>query len=499
MEKSILVPTKFWYVFLLSVILVCGLITRLFDLTDPPLDYASTRQLRSALIARGMYYPYSKNAPEWKRQVAVEQGEHSMIEPTVLERIVALTYRVIGGEYIWIARIYSSLFWVLGGIALFFLIEKLVSTDAAYFGLIYYLFAPHGIVASRAFQPDPLLTALIILSWWTFFSWYRSSSWKWAVLAGLSAGAAMFVKSTAVFFLIFAFSFLVLKKAPFSTLIRNKQVWTIVLLAGIPVIVYHVYGVFILGELTQQFQGRFFPELLLESQYYLKWKNALSSVSGHYLILGAALIGVIVYYRTEKLVYLLGILLGYFLYCFVFTYHITTHYYYHLPMIPVIGLMLAGLYEFLIKFFKNEIFTSLVRIGLILILILGIAGGYYKLQQEDYRTVPSYFIKVANFVEQGSRVITLSQDYGNRIGYYGWLIHEQWISRGDQAYDQLRGSAQDPFLEKFTEFTAGYDYFLVTSLNQLEKQEELSNHLNANFTIHAEGEGYIIYDLKKGN
>jgi hypothetical protein len=202
MSTTIFAPSKKMGMIVFLVILIFGMGVRLFDLTDPPLDFAATRQLRSALIARGLYYPQAENAEDWQREMAEKQGKHSMIEPTILETIVAVTYRIAGGEYVWIARIYSSFFWVLGGIALFFLVKDMVSTDGAYIALTYYLFVPFGIVASRSFQPDPLMTALIVLSWWTFYRWYRTSTWKWALLAGVSTGAAMMVKSTAVFFLL---------------------------------------------------------------------------------------------------------------------------------------------------------------------------------------------------------------------------------------------------------------------------------------------------------
>ncbi|HJS29813.1 MAG TPA: hypothetical protein VJ768_09335, partial [Anaerolineales bacterium] len=39
----------------LAVLYVVGLGVRLADLTDPPLDFHPTRQLRSAIIAREMY------------------------------------------------------------------------------------------------------------------------------------------------------------------------------------------------------------------------------------------------------------------------------------------------------------------------------------------------------------------------------------------------------------------------------------------------------------
>jgi len=497
MNKSILAPTRFWYFVLLGVILLCGMGTRLYDLTDPPLDFASTRQLRSALIARGMYYPYLDDAPEWKQTIAEKQGRHSMIEPTILESIVAGTYFIVGGEYIWIARIYSSLFWVLGGAALFFLVEELVSTDGAFIALTYYLFVPYGIVASRSFQPDPLLTALIIFSWWTFFKWYRSSTWKWALLAGLSAGGAMMVKSTAIFFLLFAFALLVLQKESIGKLLRDKQVWTILTLSGVPVLAYHVYGVFIVGSLGEQFLGRFFPQMLSDPGYYLQWKNAISSVAGHNIILIAAIFGLVLYFRKEKLWYILGIGLGYILYCFFFTYHITTHYYYHLPMIPVVGLLLAGFFAFFVKFFKHKVFSIFLKIGFAGILLFGVSGGYYILHKRDYSNIPYYYNKIAGFVNRDAKIVTLSQDYGNRIAFYGWIVPKQWRYTGDVNYSQLRGAEQVPFLERFEEFTKGYDYFLITQVEQLMKQEDLYNHLKDHYPIHEEGGGYIIFDLNQ--
>ncbi|MCJ7717803.1 MAG: glycosyltransferase family 39 protein, partial [Anaerolineales bacterium] len=252
MPSTIFAPTKKIGMIIFLVILVCGLGVRFFDLTDPPLDFAATRQLRSALIARGIYYPWVETAEDWQVEMAEKQGSHSMIEPTIMETIVAITYKIAGGEYVWIARIYSSVFWILGGVALFFLVKEMVSPDGAYIALTYYLFAPFGIAASRSFQPDPLMTALIVLAWWTFYRWFNTQTWKWAILAGISAGAAMIVKSTAVFFLAIGFAVLVLSKEKFSKLIRDAQVWVIVLLSSIPVLAYHLYGVFVVGSLGKQ-------------------------------------------------------------------------------------------------------------------------------------------------------------------------------------------------------------------------------------------------------
>ena len=40
-KKPIFAPTEFWRIIIVVVILASGMITRLFDLTDPPLHYAA--------------------------------------------------------------------------------------------------------------------------------------------------------------------------------------------------------------------------------------------------------------------------------------------------------------------------------------------------------------------------------------------------------------------------------------------------------------------------
>jgi 4-amino-4-deoxy-L-arabinose transferase-like glycosyltransferase len=128
-----------------------------------------------------------------------------IVEPPLLENIVAQTYRLTG-EHIWIGRIYSSFFWVIAGLALFLLIREFASTSAAMVGTLFYLFVPFGVIASRAFMPDPLMVCLIIFTLWALFRWQNTSSWKWAILFGIFAGAALFVKNLSSFVIVGGFA-----------------------------------------------------------------------------------------------------------------------------------------------------------------------------------------------------------------------------------------------------------------------------------------------------
>ena len=50
-----------------------GFAIRMVDLTDPPLDFHPTRQLRSAIIARSMYYRSLPEAEYFQLEAIISQ------------------------------------------------------------------------------------------------------------------------------------------------------------------------------------------------------------------------------------------------------------------------------------------------------------------------------------------------------------------------------------------------------------------------------------------
>jgi len=184
--------SRFSQIAALVLLLGLGLAIRLYDLTDLPLDFHPTRQLLSALKARGMYYQTLTDIPADQRNFAIQQWKiRAAIEPEIVERMAAFTYQFTG-EQLWVARVYSSLFWVIGAVFLFLLARQLTSADGALVATAFYLFAPYAVSASRSFQPDPLMVMLIIIFWWAVSRWAdESTSYKWAILAGLFGGFAI--------------------------------------------------------------------------------------------------------------------------------------------------------------------------------------------------------------------------------------------------------------------------------------------------------------------
>ena len=483
-----------------ALILIFGaaLAIRMYDLTDLPLDFHPTRQLLSAIKARGLYYQtYPEGVSSWERTTAIRFARlKADVEPVVLERLVAFTYRITG-EQLWVARIYSSFFWLTGGVFLFLLAREFVSFQGALVSTAYYLIFPYAIIGSRSFQPDPLMVMLVLGFWWAFLRWMRLPSWANVILAGLLGGSAIFIKFSAAFFVMGGALGLALSRLNLRELLRNHQVWIMAVLGALPASLYLVYGIFIRGDLASQFSGRFIPALLFSPLNYLQWEGKASMAAGGVFIM-LGLLGLFLAKDHRLRSFLSGVWGAYLIYGLFFNYHIATHDYYHLPFIPIVGLSLAPLGD---SFFTRLTEASLqrwMRAAVYVILMYGLFSVLWQVRNQmkevDYRPEAALWSEIGAQFDEEARVVALTQDYGSRLEYWGWRRFATWPYLGDTAYANIRGGVFS-FEELFERYSERMSYFLVTDLDEFDKQGELKERLFSSYPLSNESEGYLIFDL----
>ena len=483
----------------LVVLFSAGLVLRTINLTNPPLDLHAWRQLRGANIARAMYYNMLPDAdPAVVDQANYLGAVFQKQEPRIFERITALTYLAAGGEYLWIARLYAILFWMIGGAALFLLARRMSSVDGGLVAAAYFLLLPYGVTHSRLFLPDLLMMPFIILGLLTAHIWNQERTWKWTLLAGVLCGIAILAKVFAVFFLLIPIALLVLSSRGLLASIRDRQTWALFgLMLTIPALHY-----FVLSEGTTA--GGYietwslpFLRLLLDVHFYIGWFHKLGVFNLTLLVIG---LGSILLLQGKDRWMVLGLWIAYLVYGMSLPAPIRSHSYYSLPLTPVVALSLAPLGSLALGALSRQKIGWQIALSIMALTALGDSALMARkdLILEDYRAEPAFWQALGEALPTTGNIIGLSEDYNTRLQYYGWRFMLQYSYYDDLAMGRLSGHEFDPAADNwkyFLDMTQTADFFLVTTLDEFEKQPYLKEILYTYYPIVMQAERYALFDL----
>jgi 4-amino-4-deoxy-L-arabinose transferase-like glycosyltransferase len=496
--------TRTWFITLI-ILLVLGAVLRLIDITDAPLDFQPSRQLRNSLVAREIYYSLLPTATNEERELTKDFASSvGQYEPPIIESIAAFSYFVAGGETIVVARIWETFFWLLAGIALFDLMRRASSPWAALLGLAYYLILPFSVQASRSFQPDPLMTSAFVIGVYFLYRWSEAygvqelapaysakETWKWAILAAIFLGLATLVKIVIAFFVGGAAIALVLFTLG-KNFWKSKQVWAMAAIMIVPALCYYV--LLNQGRSTEYFFAWTVTllKLITSTDFYTRWLAFIGSLFGLTIIV-LSLAGTLLAAPRARWL-LIGLWVGYVLYGLTLPFQMYTHSYYHVQLIPIIALGLAVAVNPLVESVTG---TGGVRSASLLALIVMVFGyqawiARSVLMAESFRHEPAFWENVGAQIPTDGETIALTQDYGFRVMLWGWRHVDLWPLVTDLG--EIKNGERD-FSAQFEELTEGKEYFLVTAFGQLEKQPGLKDILDT-YPILAEGDGYIVYDLR---
>lgn len=490
---------------LFILLLALGGLLRLLDLTDPPLDFHTSRQLRNSLVAREIYYNALPSATEEQRQLAASFANSvGKYEPPVIETIVGYSYFLTGGETIAVARVWETFFWLAAGIALFDLMRRVVNPWAALIGMAFYFVLPFSVEVSRSFQPDPLMTSAFVIGIYFLYRWSEDNSpliageklgdqstWKWAILAAVFLGFATFVKIVIAFFVGAAAISMVLFTLG-RDFWKSKQVWAMAVIMVVPALLFYV--VLSSGRSTEYFFAWTVAlmKLITSTDFYTKWLAFLGTLFGlTVLFLGIA--GALI--APSRMRWLLvSLWIGYLLYGLTLPFQMYTHSYYHIQLIPLIAL---GLAVVLNPLTESVVGMGGVRAAGFIALVVAVIGyqayaARSVLVAESFRHEPAFWNEVGEAFPSDAKVIALTQDYGYRLMLYGWRKVDLWPLATELS--ATRNPDKDN-VAQFSELTDGKDYFLITAFGQLEKQPGLKKILDT-YPIAIEGDGYVLYDLR---
>jgi len=243
-----------------------------------------------------------------------------------------------------------------------------------------------------------------------------------------------------------------------------------------------VYGGFLAGHATLSVK----PELLLSASFWQGWMGMVASVvvwpqsglSGiTILLIDAVLItlGLVslrfVRDRTGNAL-LLGLWMGYVGFGLVFTHHISTHFYYSLPLVPIIALSLGPLGSAVVTRLRRAR-TPMPALAALLVGVVVLGAGWKvepKFGNPDYEYQADRYKRIGALVEHTTEAVHVDPLFDMPLLYYGWIAsYELYSPQGQRV-------AADDLNQRLRHVAARYGrprFLIVTSVGELETQPAL--------------------------
>ena len=418
-----------------------------------------------------------------------------------MERIVAATYRLAGGERFWLPQLLSSIFWLVGGGLLYRIAEKTASPAAALFSLAFYLLLPFAVVASRSFQPDPLMVMLLLAGSLAILRYYEQpTSARLIAATGLSA-LAVLVKPVGLFALVGVFVSLGISRYGVRRAIATPAFLLFSTAILLPTIAFYVYGVFISGFLRDQARSSFLPQLLIDPFFWRGWLANIDRVVGLTPFIGA-LVGVLLFAPGLPRNMVVGWWAGYAAFCLVFNYHIATHDYYHLQLVPIVALSLGPIVALITRSLNDARDGSYLRLAFwciaLLALSLNLAATRFRLVNPGYKDRVRVSEQIGEHVKHSPNTVYLSSDYGLPLEYHGALSGRPWPLASDLEWERLAGVPAPDAERRFDSVfaRAAPQYFIVEDLEQLVQQPDLRRFLIERFPLVVRTDEFLIFKLE---
>ncbi|GIW61566.1 MAG: hypothetical protein KatS3mg089_0418 [Patescibacteria group bacterium] len=180
-------------VFLLTLILIIGILLRLYRFSSPIADWHSWRQADTSSVSR-MFVErgYDLLHPRFHDLSNVPSGRdnpegYRFVEFPLYNLLQAGLYDLLGvfslEEWGRIVSIFSSVMTIF---FIFFILKDFVNDKAAYLGALFYAVAPFSVYYGRAILPDQTMIMTVLGSIYFFSKWVRISrhfNFEYMVLA----------------------------------------------------------------------------------------------------------------------------------------------------------------------------------------------------------------------------------------------------------------------------------------------------------------------------
>ncbi len=454
------------------------------------------RDYMSAIYARSFYFAHTDSVEPWRKVVALATSKNQPVrEPPVTEFLVSLLYRAAGGERIWLARLLTSSFWLIGGVFVYRIAQRVATTDAAVFAATYYLFVPLGITLSRSFQPDALMMLTFLVSLLSIVRYYERPTVGRLLIATALSSLTVLHRPLVLFPLLGAFTAMTLSEGFDWKRVIDGRLPAFAAISLVPAVLYYGYGVLGAGVLRPQVQMSFRPYLLSEREYWMGWLYLANHAVGSWPIIGAV-IGLPMLRKGLPRALLAGLGAGYVAFGLVFTQHIHTHDYYQAMLIPIVAIALGPLVVLVAGRLRQAPGRWTKRLVVAGALGLALAFSFLEVRAQVGSQVfesAETAREIGGIVNHSNRVVYLARYYGQPLQYNGELTGAYW-PRSITYYLNRRDEPELSIQQRLDALGFVPEYFVITDFSEYTKNHgDLQEYLTEYCALVADNARYLIY------
>jgi hypothetical protein len=479
------------------ILLFCvALGVRLVGLSEPPLDFHPTRQYHSVLLARHFYIKSVPDAPEWRRRLAENRGER--LEPPLMERAAAFFYRLRGGEDLRIPRLLSIAAWLAGGGFVYGLGRRVAGPVGALVAASFFLLSPFSVEASRSFQPDPLMVALLAATAMGLIHYGERLRLGVLVLAAVAGGLAILVKPHAIFQVVATFAAVLFVRR--HELGRSWILHAAVYVLGVALALLYYYPQ--RGPFASIASQAFLPHLLFTKDFWIGWVGGVWKTCGLAPTAMAA-VGILVAKDRLARATLVGMAAGYGCFVLFFNYHSSIHDYYHLQLYPLVAAGLGILAERAAAIARSSpavprMATPVAGLILVVACVEATITARSRIRSRDFSEEVAMYREIGERVGHAEANVLLADHYAYPLKYHGELGGVDWPRSYDFRYMELTGRTPQGAADRLQSILDRHrpSFFVITEPDDLAEQPDLATLLRSRYRLYAEGDGYLIYSLR---
>lgn len=470
-------------ILVLLALLAAAVVVRVHALDQDLVTFHPTRHYRSAVLARACYDEATPSTPAWALDVArANRDIQPAGEPPFLEWAACGAYRLAGHENVEIPRAISVICWVIGAVPIFLVARRWAADPIALVGAALFLFLPYGIVASRNFQPDPLMTMSCA---WAILGLVRHAERPTAgrrLAAAALSGVALLIKPMSVFLVVPVAIGLAGSQYGWRRLARRRSLIVLLGLSLMPAGAFYGYGT-VFGSLAQdQMKLRFVPSLLPTAFFWHGLWTMIRRVYG-LPVFTAMVLGTLAAASRAARAVLVSLWVGYAAFAVAFTYHMPTHDYYHLPYLVLAALAGVALLERARLTVARGVSASAMSVAGVAICaavaVWGSAKAWPHLTVPNAAALIARDERIGELTQHDRRVLFLDPEYGYSLMYHGQLSGDYWPNVDDlaaEAYDGARPiDARARFIRDYVDTHP--TYFVATDLGSLRAEKDLQRLL----------------------